>query len=226
MAGLCAKLRYEFTDGRLCTQALTHRSAGYPHNERLEFLGDAMLGLVVAEELYRRYPDADEGLLTRLRAALVRKETLAEVAAELDLGAHLRLGEGELKSGGFRRASILANALEAVLGAIYLDGGYEPCRAAIRRLLEQRIAGLSAAAMTKDPKTELQEWLQARGRPLPVYRTTRVEGDPHDQHFVVECILEDAAAPVTGEGRSRRHAEQQAAERMLARLRQPGARDG
>jgi len=224
LARLSAILQYEFSDERLCTQALTHRSAGYPHNERLEFLGDAMLGLVVAEELYRRYPDADEGLLTRLRAALVRKETLADVAAELDLGAHLRLGEGELKSGGFRRASILANALEAILGAIYLDGGYEPCRAAITRLLGRRIASLSAVEMTKDPKTELQEWLQARGRPLPVYRTTRVEGDPHDRHFVVECTLEDAAATVVGEGRSRRHAEQQAAERMLAHLRRAGAR--
>lgn len=224
MAKLSTILQYEFTDGRLCTQALTHRSAGNPHNERLEFLGDAMLGLIVAEELYRRFPDADEGLLTRLRAALVRRETLADLAVELDLGAHLRLGEGELRSGGFRRASILANALEAILGAIYLDGGYEACRAAITRLFDRRIAKLSAAETAKDPKTALQEWLQARGRPLPVYRTTGVEGAPHDQHFVVECMLEDAMAPVTGEGSSRRHAEQQAAERMLARLRGPDAR--
>lgn len=224
MPGLSAILQYDFTDGRLCTQALTHRSAGTPHNERLEFLGDAMLGLIVAEELYRRFPDADEGMLTRLRAALVRKETLAELAVELDLGAHLRLGEGELRSGGFRRASILANALEAILGAIYLDGGYEACRAAITRLFDRRLAGLSAAETSKDPKTELQEWLQARGRPLPAYRTTGVEGAPHDRHFVVECMLEDAMAAVTGEGSSRRHAEQQAAERMLARLRSPDAR--
>jgi ribonuclease-3 len=225
LPGLSAILQYEFGDERLCTQALTHRSAGNPHNERLEFLGDAMLGLVVADELYRRFPDAEEGPLTRLRAALVRKETLAEIAAAMDLGAHLHLGEGELKSGGFRRASILANALEAILGAIYLDGGYEACRAVITRLLETRLSSLSTAEMTKDPKTELQEWLQARGRALPVYRTLRVEGDPHDQHFIVQCALEDISNPVTGEGRSRRHAEQQAAERMLAQVRRSGTRE-
>jgi ribonuclease-3 len=215
---LPVELAHVFRDPRLLEQALTHRSADNRNNERLEFLGDAMLGLVVAEELYRRFPDADEGQLTRLRAALVRKETLASIAASLRLGDFLRLGEGELKSGGFRRESILANALEALLGAIHLDGGFAACRERIVKLYEDRFSGLDPDLLTKDPKTELQEWLQARRRPLPVYRLLKTEGEPHDRRFTVECIIEELPVPLQGEGRSRRAAEQEAAGRALDSL--------
>jgi ribonuclease III len=211
-------LSHAFRDEQLLEQALTHRSAGNPHNERLEFLGDAILGLVVAEELYRRFPDANEGQLTRLRACLVRKETLGELAAAAALGDQLVLGEGELKSGGFRRESILANALEALLGAIFLDAGFADCRSRILALYANRFEGLSPEELSKDAKTELQEWLQARRLPLPVYRLVRTQGDPHDQRFFVECEVAMLSEPVHGDGRSRRIAEQQAAAIALRQL--------
>lgn len=211
-------LTHAFRDEQLLEQALTHRSAGNRHNERLEFLGDAILGLVVAEELYRRFPDANEGQLTRLRASLVRKETLAELAKAAALGDQLVLGEGELKSGGFRRESILANALEALLGAIFLDAGFADCRNRILALYADRFERLSPEDLSKDAKTELQEWLQARRLPLPVYRLIRTQGDPHEQQFFVECEIAQLAAPVHGDGRSRRIAEQQAAAIALCQL--------
>jgi ribonuclease-3 len=211
-------LGHAFRNEALLQQALTHRSAGNRHNERLEFLGDAMLGLVIAEELYARFPEADEGQLTRSRATLVRKETLAELAAAAALGDLLRLGEGELKSGGFRRESILANALEALLGAILLDAGYDECRRRIVELYESRFTRLSPADVSKDAKTALQEWLQARRLPLPVYRLTDTRGEPHEQQFFVECEVTGLDEPVRGDGRSRRIAEQCAAAAALSRL--------
>lgn len=212
------ELGYRFKDEQLLTRALTHRSVGGRHNERLEFLGDAALSLVVAEALYERLPDAPEGHLSRLRASLVRRSSLAEVARALGFPQRLRLGPGELKSGGFRRDSILADALEAVLGAIYLDGGLEALRPAALRLYGQRLDDLPAHEDLKDPKTLLQERLQARGLPLPMYRLEAVAGEDHQQQFTVSCEIGGVADGVTGSGGSRRAAEQAAAARMLARI--------
>ena len=209
---------HSFTDPALCRTALTHRSAGGPHNERLEFLGDSVLNCSVARLLYDAHPDADEGALSRLRATLVSGEMLGRIAADLDLGAHLRLGPGELKSGGFRRASILADALEAMGGAIYLDSGFEAAAAAVGRLVGGRLAQLPAAESLKDPKTRLQEALQARGLALPVYTLTATSGDPHDQSFSVTCEVAAFAVRATGEGASRRRAEQMAARKAIELL--------
>ena len=187
---LCQRLGHVFKEPSLLSLALTHRSVGHRNNERLEFLGDALLGFAIAEALFHRFPECDEGQLTRLRAALVKRDTLAGIARDLELGGCLRLGEGELKSGGFRRDSILANAVEAIIGAIYLD------------------AGLTVG---KDPKTRLQEHLQSLGLALPGYRTLRVAGEPHAQHFTVECSLPQSSKVFTGHGDSRRKAEQAAA---------------
>lgn len=217
---LTRALGHEFSDPGLLEQALTHRSVQRVNNERLEFLGDAVLGMVVAEELFRRFPSADEGQLTRMRASLVNKQTLARLALAFGLGPHLRLGEGERKSGGWRRESTLANALEAIMGAIYLDAGLERCR---ERLLGWLAEGLDAAdpsAVAKDPKTALQEYLQARREPVPLYVTVAVEGAPHQRRFLVECRVECLAEPVRGEGDSRRRAEQAAAGCALERLRE------
>lgn len=216
-------LGYRFAEPGLLEQALTHRSAGRRHNERLEFLGDALLGAIIAETLYRRYPAVDEGQLTRLRATMVRRETLARLAQQLELGGCLLLGEGEVKSGGHRRASILANAIEALIGAIYLDGGFEVCRERVMALFDEPLRQFSPVELQKDPKTDLQEWLQARHLALPAYRTVKVEGEPHNRHFTVECELPGAIAPVRGEGRSRRIAEQNAATAALTALRAGGA---
>lgn len=212
------ELGYRFRDEQLLALALTHRSAGSRHNERLEYLGDAALSLLVAEALYQRVPDAPEGHLSRLRASLVRRSSLAEMARELGFPKMLRLGPGELKSGGFRRDSILADALEAVLGAIYLDGGLDALRAVVLRLYGGRLASLPSHEQLKDPKTLLQERLQSRGLPLPLYRVDGVEGEDHRQHFTVSCIVEGAAGEVIGTGGSRRAAEQDAASRMLERI--------
>lgn len=221
--GFAGRLRHRFDDPALLAAALTHRSADRRrHNERLEFLGDGVLSMVIAAELYRRRPEAREGELSRLRALLVRRETLAEIAAELDLGAHLQLGGGELKSGGHRRASILSDALEAVLGAVFLDGGYEAARAEVLAMYGERLDRLPAAEGLKDPKTRLQELLQGRQLPLPEYRIAAVEGAAHAQRFVIECRVEGLARPVTGEGASRRKAEQDAAAKALARLEPSG----
>jgi ribonuclease-3 len=211
-------LGYVFADTSLCEAALTHRSAGAHHNERLEFLGDSLLNCAVARMLYDAYPDADEGALSRLRASLVSGETLAEVAAGLGLGEHLRLGSGELKTGGFRRASILADALEALLGAIFLDAGFEAASAAVRRIIGPRMSGMPAASALKDPKTRLQEALQARGFALPLYTLTAVEGEAHAQSFTVNCNVPMLGLASVGHGASRRRAEQQAATRLLALL--------
>ena len=211
-------LGYVFTHPELCQAALTHRSAGAEHNERLEFLGDSILNCSVARMLYESHPDADEGALSRLRATLVSGETLAQIAAELGLGDHLRLGPGELKSGGFRRASILADALEALLGAIFLDSGFDAAAAAVARVIATRLSQLPAADTLKDPKTRLQEALQARGLALPVYTLTAVTGDPHLQSFTISCEIPIFGIAAVGEGGSRRRAEQLAAARLLQLL--------
>jgi ribonuclease III len=218
-------LGYEPRDAALFAAALTHRSAAGPNNERLEFLGDAVLNLVVAHHLYGRFPEASEGDLSRLRARVVSREPLAEVAADLKLGDVLQLGSGELRSGGFRRQSILADALEAVCGALFLDGGLPAAQQAITRLLAPRIAALPDPAMLKDAKTRLQEYLQARSLTLPHYQVERVEGEPHAQTFRVSCEVPELRLRVHGGGSSRRRAEQQAAERMLRELAPEQAQD-
>jgi ribonuclease-3 len=209
------RLGFGFSDPALLERALTHRSFGPEHNERLEYLGDAVLTFVVAEALYLRFPAASEGELSRYRASLVSGEALAAVAAEIGLGAQLRLGEGELKSGGQRRATILADALEAVIGAIYLDRGLDAARDSALRLFGGAIDALPAAAELKDAKTRLQEWLQGRGFALPAYTVLEVTGEPHEQQFRVRCDVVELAITAIAEGSSRRRAEQEAAQRVL-----------
>jgi ribonuclease-3 len=211
-------LGYEPRDAGLFAAALTHRSAPGPNNERLEFLGDAVLNLVIADLLYRSFPGAAEGDLSRLRARVVSREPLAEVAADLKLGEVLQLGSGELKSGGFRRQSILADALEAVCGALFLDGGLPAAAQAISRLIAPRIAALPDPSALKDAKTRLQEYLQGRSLTLPHYQVERVEGEPHEQTFHVSCEVAALGRRVHGGGSSRRRAEQEAAARMLREL--------
>lgn len=202
----------------LLAQALTHRSAPGANNERLEFLGDALLGFVIAEALWERFPDVDEGKLSRLRASLVRRESLAALARGMDLGDYLHLGTGELRSGGHARDSILADALEAVFAAIYVDGGFTSARDAILRVFAASLDRVVATGSLKDPKTRLQEWLQAEKCALPVYEVLQVTGSDHAQSFHVRCTLADSDNRTDGEGTSRRRAEQQAAERMIERL--------
>lgn len=210
---------YLFRDTGLLTQALTHRSAGAPHNERLEFLGDALVNLFVAEALYRRWPQADEGALTRTRAELVRESALAPIARELDLGSRLTLGPGEMKSGGHRRDSILADALEALVAAIYLDAGFEACRDTVLPWFEAAMAALPPPhKVGKDAKTRLQEWLQGRQKPLPVYTLLSETGEEHAKSFRVGCTLTQPPLVTEGEGGSRRAAEQLAAEAALQQL--------
>lgn len=211
-------LGYTFTDSRLRDRALTHRSAGRRHNERLEFLGDGVLNFVIADALFHRFPDAPEGDLSRLRARLVRGETLAKVALELDLGQALIMGSGEQKSGGHRRSSILADVVEALLGAIYLDGGFDACRTVILRLFAERLATLPPADDLKDPKTRLQEWLQGHGHPVPHYELVDSWGEEHQRMFRCQCKVKPSAEPFFGEGRSRRKAEQIAATAALEAL--------
>lgn len=212
---LSKTLGFRFANPALLEEALTHRSKGAANNERLEFLGDAVLGFIVADALCQRFPCEAEGVLTRFRAALVKRETLAGMAREYALGDYLRLGPGELKSGGFRRDSILADAFEAVIGAIYRDGGLDPAREFVLRSLGERFAHLQAH---KDPKTRLQEFLQARRQPLPVYEVTTTRGDDHQQQFEVTCTVEGLATPSRGSGGSRRKAEQAAAKQALEAL--------
>lgn len=214
---------YTFKDPQLLRAALTHRSVGVVNYERLEFLGDSVLNLVIAMRLYERHPAAPEGDLSRMRARLVRGATLSEVSAGLELGAYLKLGEGELKSGGFRRASILADAFEALLGAVFIDGGYAACRSVVLALFDPLIEKLPDAEALKDAKTRLQEWLQARGRPLPKYRLEREAGADHAKRFFVSCRLADEGDAVEAEGGSRRKAEQAAAALLLDRLQGEGA---
>lgn len=212
------KLDYVFDEPRLLTEALTHRSAGGRHNERLEFLGDSILNFVVAAALFERFPEATEGELSRLRASLVKGEHLADIANRLGLSEHVILGSGELKSGGFRRTSILADALEAILGAVFLDGGFAPARKLILSIYSAAIEGLPDAAALKDPKTRLQEKMQALKRPLPTYEVVEISGDAHEQRFRVTCRVAGLDSPAIGSGRSRRRAEQAAAELALRRL--------
>ncbi|MEE4638705.1 MAG: ribonuclease III [Wenzhouxiangella sp.] len=208
-------IAYRFRDPALLTQALTHRSFGPGHYERLEFLGDSLLNLVAADLLYHRRTHANEGDLSRLRSRLVRDATLAELARELDLSRYLRLGQGELRSGGFLRESILADVVEALIGAVYLDGGFEPARRVVSDLIGQRLAELPDAEQLKDPKTRLQELLQARGQPLPVYAVLAESGADHAKRFLVQCSVDPLIAPVTAEAASRRKAEQAAARRAF-----------
>ena len=218
LAELERRLGHRFRDPELARQALTHRSYGTPHNERLEFLGDGLLNCAVATLLYARFPKLPEGDLSRLRAALVNQSSLSAVAADLGLGERLRLGEGELKSGGFRRPSILADALEALLGAVYLDAGFDAMRGAVDRLLGERLESRDGLPVDKDPKTALQELLQGRKLQLPRYSVQRTEGEAHEQTFTVECRVDDLGLAASGQGPSRRAAEQAAAERVLEEL--------
>jgi ribonuclease-3 len=220
---LAKSLGYQFNDPNLLKQALTHCSAGSRNNERLEFLGDALLGCVIAAELFDRHPKAREGELSRLRASLVRRESLADLAQGLEIGRYLKLGTGERKSGGHNRNSILADALEAVFGAIYLDGGFAACRQSILGLFSDRLAAVADPEALKDAKTRLQEHLQSRQMALPEYTVIEVSGEAHAQSFRVQCALEDSRiAPTLGSARSRRQAEQKAAGRMLEQLENAG----
>ncbi len=218
LAELERRLGHKFANQDLARQALTHRSFGTPHNERLEFLGDSLLNCAVATLLYERFGKLPEGDLSRLRATLVNQASLSEVAAGLALGERLRLGEGELKSGGFRRPSILADAVEALLGAVYLDAGFEAARGAVQHMLGDRLESAGSKPVDKDPKTALQEHLQGRGLQLPRYAVQKTEGEAHDQTFIVECRVDDLGAVATGTGTSRRAAEQAAAVGVLAQL--------
>lgn len=218
IALLLNRLGCEFSDFTLAERALTHRSFEGPNNERLEFLGDSILNFIIAEELYQRFPRAQEGDLSRMRARLVKGETLADIAREHQLGDCLRLGPGELKSGGHRRESILADALEALIGAIYLDAGIERCRALVLAWYQQRLAQVVPGEVNKDAKTRLQEMLQGRGLPLPVYHLLDTRGEAHRQLFEVACEVPSLQARFIGSGGSRRAAEQAAAEAAIARL--------
>lgn len=210
-------LGYTFKDETWLQHALTHRSAGSPHNERLEFLGDAILNFIIAAELYNRFPQATEGQLSRLRANLVKGDTLASLARTLNLGDCLRLGSGEVKTGGRRRSSILAGGMEALIGAIYQDGGYDNCTHFIVSIYRDLLDDVSLTKELKDPKTRLQELLQAQKRPLPAYKVASVAGQAHTQVFHVECSFDDGCTTV-GEGSSRRKAEQDAAQKALDQL--------
>lgn len=216
------RIGHPFVDPGLLAQALTHRSAGAPHNERLEFLGDALVNLFAAEALYTRWPRADEGALTRARAELVRESALAPIGRALELGERLTLGPGEMKSGGHRRDSILADAVEAVVAAIYLDAGFEACRAVVLPWFTAAMDALPPPhKVGKDAKTRLQEWLQGRQKPLPVYELIAENGEDHAKTFRVSCTLAAPALVTEGEGNSRRSAEQAAAEAALAAIAAP-----
>lgn len=209
---------YRFVDELKLQQALTHRSAGTPHNERFEFLGDSILGLEVSLFLFERHRSADEGQLSRMRAQLVKRDTLAAIAKELTLGEYLLLGPGELRSGGQTRDSILADAVEAIIAATYLDGGHDEARALIHRLFAERMSVVDPATQRKDPKTRLQEFLQSQGKDLPRYSVVKITGEAHQQTFFVQCELSDPQVWAEGRGSSRRKAEQAAAREMLGKL--------
>jgi ribonuclease III len=215
---LSQKLKYEFKQPKLLKIALTHRSRGGDHNERLEFLGDAVVNFVIAEILYQQFPKATEGELSRWRATLVNRDTLADLAKEFDLGRYLYLGSGELRSGGSERQSILSCAMEAIIGAVYLDGGFEAVRAKIYAWYEPLLQSLSSASSHKDSKTLLQEYLQSRRLPLPIYTVETIEGEAHQQVFTVSCQVDGIEEKTSGKGTSRRRAEQNAALAMLGML--------
>lgn len=222
LAALQQRLQYTFADLSLLTQATTHRSFSADHNERLEFLGDSVLGLCVADLLYKRLSALPEGDLSRVRAGLVRQEALHPLAVSLGLPEVIRLGEGELRSGGQKRPSILADALEAVIGAVYLDGGFVAAQALVNRLYATLDINPAMAAMGKDPKTELQEWLQARRMKVPGYKVVATLGAAHKQTFEVDCEIPDLKLIARGQGGSRRAAEQAAATAMLQTLKVKG----
>lgn len=210
---------YQFKDARLLEQALTHRSyARRQHNERLEFLGDSVLSLAVSRYIYQRFPDASEGALSRLRASLVKEATLAGVARDIGLGDQLRLGGGELKSGGHRRASILADALEAIIGAVYLDADFDRAEAVVLKIYQPRLQGLDIEREMKDAKTRLQEFLQARSSELPTYAVEKTTGKSHNQTFTVSCSIPEPELQSQGSGSSRKRAEQRAAQAILDQL--------
>lgn len=215
---LAKKLGLNFKNPALIKRALTHRSADADNNERLEFLGDSVLGFVIAEHLYKRFTSADEGVLSRLRATLVNQTSLANHARKLNLGDFLILGTGELKSGGYRRDSILSDALEALIGALLVDQGMEACRTLVLKLFSEQIDNLAVNDWKKDPKTRLQEFMQSRALELPIYVLKSVTGEPHDQIFLVECRVALVQETSDGCGSSRKRAEQQAAEKMLITL--------
>lgn len=211
LEALQQRLGYVFSDGALLRRALTHRSHSAAHNERLEFLGDSVVNCAIAYALYQKFPQLPEGELSRLRASLVSQPALASLAQQLALGTHLALGEGELKSGGGQRPSILSDTLEAVLGAVMLDGGFEAARRVVDHVFELPLAGITPQSAGKDAKTQLQELLQRKRQPLPQYAVTAVRGEAHEQEFEVECALPHLNIRCTGKGSSRRRAEQEAA---------------
>lgn len=211
-------LGHKFSNEDLLSNALTHRSVGGKNYERLEFLGDSILSFVIAAELFEHYPEAAEGDLSRLRASLVNKEALANISNEIRLGDWLVLGSGELKSGGYRRKSILADALEALFGAVYLDAGFNTAREVILTLYKPYFENSIDLETLKDPKTRLQEWLQARKQSLPFYELVNASGKPHQQTFTIRCVIDGVDMEVLGKGKSRRKAEQEAAEVALSHL--------
>ncbi len=215
---LLNRLGYHFKDESLFELALTHRSCGAKNNERIEFLGDSILNFVVGESLYRRFPTAKEGQLSRLRAQMVKGDTLAEIAREFDLGSSLILGEGEMKSGGFRRDSILADAVEAIIGAIYIDANMDVVSERILAWYSSRLDSLELESNSKDAKTELQEYMQSRKKPLPEYRVVEITGEAHAQFFKVECSISVLSEPTFAEASSRRVAEKKAAHLALQKL--------
>ena len=215
---LLQKLNYWFQQPKLLKIALTHRSKGSEHNERLEFLGDGVVNFVIAEILYHQFPQATEGELSRWRASLVNRDTLAELAKEFELGRFIYLGMGEMRSGGSRRQSILSCTMEAVIGAIYLDGGFEAARSKILEWYQPLLQSLSSATSHKDPKTLLQEFLQGQRLALPIYKVEEIEGEAHQQLFIVSCMVEGIQEKTRGKGTSRRRAEQEAALAMLGVL--------
>jgi len=218
LTALQQRLGHRFAEPELLSRDVTHRSFGSDHNERLEFLGDAVLSLAISALLFERFGGSDEGDLTRVRAHLVREDTLHRVAVVIGLPEVLRLSEGEARGGGAQRPSILADALEAIIGATFLDGGFDSARGLVQRLFGEVIVSTDIDSWTKDAKTELQEWLQARRLPVPSYRITSTRGQAHAQTFEVECAVPALSLAETGEGRSRRVAEQEAARRMLVAL--------
>ena len=211
-------LHYEFSDERLLEMALTHRSAAGENNERLEFLGDAVLQLVISELIFHQRPEASEGRLSRLRSSLVKDTTLAEIGVELGIGKHLILGSGEKKTGGHRRASILADAVEAIFGAVYLDAGFDAAKQLISTTYSKRIEDLPEGAELRDPKSQLQEHLQGRQLPVPDYRMEQVTGKAHQQSFEISCTINELDLKTSGKGTTRRDAEQAAATAMLSRI--------
>lgn len=212
------RVGYKFRDKALLSQALTHRSAHHKHNERLEFLGDAVLGSVIATQLYQQFPKADEGQLSRLRAFLVKEKALAELANGLSFSEFLILGSGELKSGGFRRESILSDTFEAIIGAVLLDADYATAKQYILNLYQEKLSKISLEKAQKDPKTRLQEWLQARGRATPKYQVTRSKGKDHAKLYWVSCEIDYENIIVEGQGASRRKAEQEAATNAIQNI--------